>query len=51
MYEKKPTYKCMTKTGIQMYVKNSLIYWSGGQSITAPREHGGTVPFPRAPQL
>ena len=34
-----------------MYEKNILIYWSDGQPITAPREHGGTMPFPRAPQL
>ena len=50
MYEQN-TYKCMKKTGIQMYEKNSLIYWSGGQPISVPREHGGTVRFPRAPQL
>ena len=25
-------------------------YWSGGQQITAPGEHGGTVPCSRAPQ-
>ena len=39
------------QTRIPMYEKNSLIYWSGGKPITVPREHGGTVPFPRAPQL
>ena len=58
MYDKKThkkhAYKCMTKTGIQtrikMYDKNILIYWSCGQPITAPREHGGTALFSRAPQ-
>ena len=53
------TYTSMRKTRIQMYDENThtnvwkknLIYWSGGQPITAPREHGGTVPFPREPQL
>jgi len=39
MYEKKR---------IKMYEKNILKYWSGGQPITALREHG--VPFPWAPQ-
>ena len=33
-----------------MYEKKILIYWSDGQPITAPREHGGTVPFPRESQ-
>ena len=43
MYEKnayKHAYKCMTKTRIKMYEKDILIYWSGGQPITAPRENG-----------
>ena len=52
MYDKnayKIAYKCMKKnrhtnvwkkTVIQMYEKNILIYWSGGQPITAPREYG-----------
>jgi len=54
MYDKNTQTKTHTsvwkKTGIQLYVKNILIYWSGGQPITAPMEHGGTVPFSRAPQ-
>ena len=44
------TYKSLKKTSIQIYEKNILIYWSGGQPITAPREHGGTVSCSRAPQ-
>ena len=50
-YAYKQAYQCMKKTGIQMYEKNILMYWSGGQPITAPRENGGTVPCSRAPQL
>ena len=55
MYEKKHeykhVYKCIKKTKVgKNRHTNILIYWSDGQSITAPREHGGTVPFPRAPQ-
>ena len=44
MYEKN-AYKCMTKTGIQMYEKDILIYWSSGQPITTPKEHGGYSAF------
>ena len=44
----KQAYKYMTKTRIKTYEKNILIYWSGGQPITAPKEYG--VPCSRAPQ-
>ena len=49
MCEKNPAYICMIKTRIQMCEKNILIYWSGGQPITAPREapqpwQGGELP-------
>ena len=50
MYEKQQAYQCMKKNTHTNVWKTNLIYWSGGQPITAPREHGGTVPFPRAPQ-
>jgi len=30
--------------------ETAAIHWSGGQPITAPGEHGGTVPCSRAPR-
>jgi len=54
----KIAYKCMEKTRTNVLkqhahkcMEKTLIYWSGGQPITAPRDYGGTLPFPRAPQL
>jgi len=31
-------------------IETDAVHWSGGQPITAPGEHGGTVPCSRAPR-
>jgi len=46
------THTCTcTCTGSHTHGDRCHLHWSGGQPITAPGEHGGTVPCSMAPQL